>query len=606
MKHRYIKNYTTFLKEAFDLNSYITKEKISPQTFEIATDIINDWYKECDDDNIPFDIKNKKDNLVLWYARNLKKYAIKFIDDKQSGVHDYIEKNGFDVSSLRKDTIDGKDTKNYINAVYRKLSKPMINHIKDYIFSLNRNTQTYKINFMSTFDEMYNKSIEWHESLKASGLVKTEEGYIIKKYDDGYYWVDLLTNNCKEEADAMGHCGKTSANTLLSLRKKNIKGIEPYVTIAVDYYYDETNVEVYIENGRIPRYSTLYQCKGKNNKKPVSKYHRYIVDLLLDSDIDISEIEEEYSPEEDFQLYDLTDVNILTQFLDKKSTLFFKDNYVDFILFMNNKPFLNKIFEYIKKGRLTFEHNFTNLFTLVSNELIPFSIFTKYFPLVDKYENGIIYMRTNAYDLTNFSVLYSSQNENDDTVANLELNSDHVELPSVHISDILNKYGYNISKENLEKIYQFIEPHFNTYEFQMYYSFEEFIDDYKNIICEIEFEKLHEMIIDSYEEVRKSKYFNEKIETISKPLFDFIGRDDFEYMPLKPELMIYLGVYKNDIERISKNDTSIDLYSDLFHTLKMNDVIDLEFKFNLDAIYNYDNWTEDFNEKLEIKIKKAV
>lgn len=103
---------------------------------------------------------------------------------------------------------------------------------------------------------------DWHTHLAASGkLMNPTKGKIIERYSDGYYWIDLETNDSKDEAQAMGHCGVDKrATTLLSLRDE--KG-EPHVTIA------------YNENTK-----NVGQVKGKNNKRPVDKYMVYVNDLL--------------------------------------------------------------------------------------------------------------------------------------------------------------------------------------------------------------------------------------------------------------------------------------------------------------------------------------
>lgn len=166
--------------------------------------------------------------------------------------------------------------------------------IKDYAEATNQNFQN------ADFEEVYQESVEWHEELEASGRqLDIEEGQVIvEQYDDGYYWLDLMDNNCQLEGQSMGHCGNTSADTLLSLRDP--KG-EPHVTIAYDYD------------------GTYRQIKGKGNDKPVDKYHEYIVDLFINSHSPAPESGEsneiyqlvnykpEYKPETDFSISDLDD-----------------------------------------------------------------------------------------------------------------------------------------------------------------------------------------------------------------------------------------------------------------------------------------------------------
>jgi hypothetical protein len=115
---------------------------------------------------------------------------------------------------------------------------------------------------IKTLEEALDAAIEWHQTLEASGTITDESGEIIKQYPEGYYWIDLKTNNSPEEGNAMGHCGRDgNATTLFSLRDKKTK--EPHVTIA---YNDETG--------------NITQVKGKQNKKPIEKYMKFVMDLL--------------------------------------------------------------------------------------------------------------------------------------------------------------------------------------------------------------------------------------------------------------------------------------------------------------------------------------
>ena len=68
---KFLKTYYEFINEAFDLNSFYTKEKIPVFIQEISDKEINDWIKGI---NLPSDVD--ADKLKLWYARNFKKYCI--------------------------------------------------------------------------------------------------------------------------------------------------------------------------------------------------------------------------------------------------------------------------------------------------------------------------------------------------------------------------------------------------------------------------------------------------------------------------------------------------------------------------------------------------
>jgi len=117
--------------------------------------------------------------------------------------------------------------------------------------------------------ELFEQARDWHKSLKAAGKVKNlYGGKIIKRYDGGYFWLDLQTNHSPEEKEAMGHCGTDGrATTLFSLR--NEKTGESHITIAYN-----------------SRANNVTQVKGRENVKPSStgsvKYMKYVNDFLID------------------------------------------------------------------------------------------------------------------------------------------------------------------------------------------------------------------------------------------------------------------------------------------------------------------------------------
>lgn len=132
-----------------------------------------------------------------------------------------------------------------------------------------RNTPNIQINNYS-WDQALSAEKEYHDGLKVSDL-NLEENTIIKKYDDGFYWVDLESTSDNDEASAMGHCATThKGETLYSLRAYNkaTKNIEPFITISVS-----------------PDEGQWHQCKGKRNSKPKKEYYRYIADILIHKNI---------------------------------------------------------------------------------------------------------------------------------------------------------------------------------------------------------------------------------------------------------------------------------------------------------------------------------
>ena len=143
-------------------------------------------------------------------------------------------------------------------------------------------------------------SKDWHDSLEASGKIKDESGKVIMEFPDGSYWIDLESRFDCSEAKAMGHCGRTNmSGTLLSFRDKNKV---PHMTMAIS---DD--------------YKTYYQLKGKQNKKPIEKYHKYI-DALFEK-LGINKYVPEYSPKDDFTIEDFDNETYLKYINNNKIDL---------------------------------------------------------------------------------------------------------------------------------------------------------------------------------------------------------------------------------------------------------------------------------------------
>jgi hypothetical protein len=152
-----------------------------------------------------------------------------------------------------------------------------------------------------TFKQLYDESERWHESLGIgdSKIDYIEENPIIldyRKNDEGYYWVDLGTGNCPDEAERMGHCGSTRGN-LYSLR--SFRNIENNHTL------NRSHLTASIDGN-----GNLLQLKGPKNSKPSKELHPLILQLLYtkkDENYLIYGFGYEYNSSYDFKLSDLTD-----------------------------------------------------------------------------------------------------------------------------------------------------------------------------------------------------------------------------------------------------------------------------------------------------------
>lgn len=240
---------------------------------------------------------DKRDVIVnkIGYS---KEWADEFhnLSDKYSVwiADSFLKKKMFDYNKTKEETLEkinkkGPDiTYNWYNA-----AQGTYQYILDWLRSPRREQIDLKT---LTYDDAFDKSREWHDSLKAGEKRKYEEtGNIIIDYRNskgvGYYWVDLGTSYCSEEQRRMGHCGRAGqGNTLISLRNINEFGEgQSFITMA------------YNKNG------VVYDFKASGNQKPSSKYHKYIIDILTQDKYPIIELSKSgYQPQTNFKLKDLT------------------------------------------------------------------------------------------------------------------------------------------------------------------------------------------------------------------------------------------------------------------------------------------------------------
>jgi hypothetical protein len=139
-----------------------------------------------------------------------------------------------------------------------------------------------------------NDDADAKEMDKAGRLLRPDDAHeIVMSFPDGFVWFDLKKRGCPEEANAMGHCGNGSGRhgeTVLSLRKPIKMGDRmkwyPVCTFILD------------------QHGMLGEMKGRNNDKPVARYHKYIVPLLMSERIKGIK-GGGYMPENNFKLSDL-------------------------------------------------------------------------------------------------------------------------------------------------------------------------------------------------------------------------------------------------------------------------------------------------------------
>jgi hypothetical protein len=139
----------------------------------------------------------------------------------------------------------------------------------------NPNTPKQNLRELS-FAQAEAKAKQWHDELTVSGgdinYAEPKENKILKTYPINefgktYYWVMLPSNTCDLESNRMGHCGQSSySDNLISFRSNytNVNGEE----------INDSHITIGYGDG------LFYQVKGKQNIKPLEKYHPYIFDFI--------------------------------------------------------------------------------------------------------------------------------------------------------------------------------------------------------------------------------------------------------------------------------------------------------------------------------------
>jgi len=257
---------------------------------------------------------------VIWFCNVIKNELIQNFEPKKNKYLELQNIKEIFINYLTNNEINVKNQngiikefENYINKYFKNNLNKIIS-ISDWLKSPLR---TENINLKSyDFEKAYQTSDKWHKELKATGIIENETGKILLSFPDGYYWIDLETNTCETEAEAMGHCGLTTyGDTLYSLRHNK----SPHITVALS------------KNNGI-----IYQMKGKENTKPIEKYYPYIVELLaypncskdvkiINSFNPITDFDtSEYEPEDDFHITDLNFNKI--KYLYKKNKTLIENN----------------------------------------------------------------------------------------------------------------------------------------------------------------------------------------------------------------------------------------------------------------------------------------
>lgn len=131
-------------------------------------------------------------------------------------------------------------------------------------------------------------------------------------FEDGSKWVNLNIPACSYEGAHLEHCGNTYRSDEANLRVLSFRT----PTDDPKYFVGRLTFIYNIDTKMIG------EAKGRGNSKPASKYHPYIVQLLL-NDMIVGLEQGRHATERDFAFADLSD-ELLEVLIEKKPTLFSK------------------------------------------------------------------------------------------------------------------------------------------------------------------------------------------------------------------------------------------------------------------------------------------
>lgn len=251
----------------------------------------------------------KKNDRIIWFLRLIKLHWAERLN--QTRFQNADPEKIAEVSRILTKEIETLRAKAKVNS-YREYQLSNIIRSLEHFLSLDRvsKIQNYTWSNESPADLLgifreYER--EWQEQSTDSGVSIMDGDSLLISFDGGSKaWWLLARGACRDEADAMGHCGNVpsqkSGDRIISFRLKGENNLwTPKLTFILhkDGY--------------------LGEMKGRANEKPAPRYHPYIVELLK-NDIIKGIRGGGYAAENNFSVSDLPD-NIREKLIDQKPSL---------------------------------------------------------------------------------------------------------------------------------------------------------------------------------------------------------------------------------------------------------------------------------------------
>lgn len=212
----------------------------------------------------------KKNDRVVWFLRLIKLHWLERLNNMRFASVE--PEKVLEISNILKREIDITKSKANVGS-YREYQLSNIIRSLEHFLSLDRvskiQNHTWRNESPSDLLGIFREyEQEWQEERNDSGVPIRDGDTLLIPFDGGSKaWWLLSRGACRDEADAMGHCGNVpsqkSGDRILSFRLKSENSLwTPKLTFILhkDGY--------------------LGEMKGRANEKPAPRYHPYIIELL--------------------------------------------------------------------------------------------------------------------------------------------------------------------------------------------------------------------------------------------------------------------------------------------------------------------------------------
>jgi hypothetical protein len=239
----------------------------------------------------------KRQDRITWFLKWSRIYFMHLAEQKGQQIDEKLKRKALSAINptitWERAVSDANHCMNDFDIMKHLLGLP-VPAIQNYVW--NTGTSVELLTQLEWFEEQFKEEVA-----RKGGSVRIQEGdKKILEFPDGWAWWLLDRGACKDEANAMGHCGNVPSerpgDQIVSLRRHLYGDLwEPHLTFILD------------RNGE------LGEMKGKGNDKPAARYHPYVVALLKSDYVDGIK-GGGYAPENNFSIDDLEDE-------DEKETL---------------------------------------------------------------------------------------------------------------------------------------------------------------------------------------------------------------------------------------------------------------------------------------------